>query len=294
MKWDDKELRLRKLAQDARAQAGMTAAKQEWATARLGAWPHFATTQVSDRRITVDLLEKRMKANGSIRWISMVDFLRASTYGVEEGEIVAFRLTGQGRTVEAIGWLGTATRDAMLLKVGADQANPTIVATTERASDDEIMTGYQVITETHELLAKFGLTGWTVKMSNRMTSTYGYCNFTDRTIAFSAPIVSLNPARHTRNTIAHEVAHAIAGHAAGHGPAWKKACALTGARPVRCYSSKEVNTPKGRWELSCSACGEVVGRRRIKPAGWQSYSHTAKYCSNRTAQDRTLIWTDTH
>jgi predicted SprT family Zn-dependent metalloprotease len=101
----------------------------------------------------------------------------------------------------------------------------------------------------HEIMAEH-LVGWGFEF-DRAKRRFGRCSFRTRLITLSAPLVLLNERERVEDTIRHEVAHAIAGARAGHGPLWKEACYVTGARPERCYDSKEVETPMAPWRVEC-------------------------------------------
>lgn len=155
----------------------------------------------------------------------------------------------------------------------------------------------QIITETREMLNDFGIIGYRVEVSPHMKKTYGVCNYTRRTIKISGPLAAVNSDEETRNTIAHEVAHAIAGPGAGHGPKWKDACALTGARPERCYGA-EVEAAPARYHGTCQACGEVVVRRdrmtkNMKDPYRTSYHRVSRCAVGGNNLARRIEWVDT-
>lgn len=158
------------------------------------------------------------------------------------------------------------------------------------------MSPTEIVAATEAMLTDHGLLverRWRVKVSARMTTTYGCCDYHKREIRISGPLAAINTAAQTLDTIAHEVAHAIAGPGSGHGPAWKAACALTGARPVACYSGDVVAVSQ-RWVGTCRACGEQVATRKQRPQGGKH--HVARACTVPTADrlQRTIEWTDTH
>lgn len=142
---------------------------------------------------------------------------------------------------------------------------------------DPPMPPQQILAEARRMLADHGLTGWRVKLSNIMTKTYGICDHGKRELRIAGRIAAINPAAETRNTIAHEVAHAIVGHGAGHGPAWKRACRETGARPVRCHQANTVPTAH-RFRGICEACGEDVAGRKFPPQPGATHFHLPSVC----------------
>ena len=67
-------------------------------------------------------------------------------------------------------------------------------------------------------------------------------------ITLSRVLVELNDEPEVRDTVLHEIAHALTPGAC-HGWAWKQACILVGARPIRCYLSTEITAPACRYLL---------------------------------------------
>lgn len=104
--------------------------------------------------------------------------------------------------------------------------------------------------------------GWTFAFDNAQRR-FGACHYGSKRITLSAELCSLNEYDEVLQTIQHEIAHAIAGKAAGHGADWERACALTGARPERCYSSAEVAQGKPPLVAYCSTCGKEFRRYRL-------------------------------
>ena len=77
-------------------------------------------------------------------------------------------------------------------------------------------------------------------------------------ISLSRHLVLANDEAKVRDTILHEIAHGLtAGH--GHDNVWKRKCIEIGAKPERCYSSKEVNTVEhlARYQATCGGCEKV-------------------------------------
>lgn len=230
-----------------------------------------------------------------------------------EGSIVTLYFETRGSDGEydldtvAVGWIGTLDAAPMLLQVDGQLVMRTLSAPakperpeprTQPAGPIDLapaaMTRADLISEFNELLDEFGLRerGWTAHVNDRMTRTYGICRFRPRRVEISWKIASLNNREHNLDTIRHEVAHAIAGPGAGHGPKWKAACAQTGARPVRCYTSDEVAVPSGRYVATCEACGEICGTRNRAPRP-TSYWHMPKHCSASVPGVKSKItWTE--
>lgn len=100
-----------------------------------------------------------------------------------------------------------------------------------------------------KLMAKHGLTGWTLKW-DRAAKRAGQCNYTNCEISLSAPLMSLWPVEHAQNTILHEIAHALTpGH--GHDNIWRaKFIAIGGNGKVHWGSDGETQAPL-KWEGTC-------------------------------------------
>lgn len=177
-------------------------------------------------------------------------------------------------------------------KINAAQTTalaPTPTATELAVDANTPMSPSQILKETRDMLDEYGFGGWGVNLSNVMTRCYGLADFGKREIRIAAKVAALNPAAETRDTIAHEVAHVIAGIKAGHGWEWKKACRVTGARPVRCHKAATVERPR-RYRAVCDGCGQAVGGRKVKPAAGSQYFHRSPHCP---AGSRNVIrWVD--
>jgi predicted SprT family Zn-dependent metalloprotease len=79
-------------------------------------------------------------------------------------------------------------------------------------------------------------------------------------------LAALNDEAKVKDTILHEIAHALVGAGHGHNHVWKRKCIEIGAKPERCYSSKEVETPKLRYYVICEGCGvEHQRAKRVNP-----------------------------
>ena len=84
-------------------------------------------------------------------------------------------------------------------------------------------------------------------------------------ISLSKHLVLLNDEEKVKDTILHEIAHALTpGH--GHDVVWKRKCIEIGAKPERCYSSKEVNTiplSQFKYLATCGGCGKEFGLHKM-------------------------------
>ena len=110
----------------------------------------------------------------------------------------------------------------------------------------------------HALVSK----GWSFQFDESVRR-FGYCDYRIKTISLSRVLVELNPIEQVRDTILHEVAHALAGPTAKHGRVWQLMAQSIGARPERCYSSDEVQTPTAPWQAVCQFCHRVIKRHRM-------------------------------
>lgn len=83
-----------------------------------------------------------------------------------------------------------------------------------------------------------GLAGWRFEW-RYYTTIFGQCDYREKIIILSEPLVIRNERDEVLDTIRHEIAHALSyihsGHA-GHGDLWKQWCIITGAKPIRCYT----------------------------------------------------------
>lgn len=111
--------------------------------------------------------------------------------------------------------------------------------------------------------------------------TFGRCNYSRRKITLSRALVTINNETEVRDTILHEIAHALCPFNAGHGDVWKAMARAVGARPVRCYSSKEVATITYKWRWICHRCGnELTTIQRRQPGFGESGKQMCMACFN--------------
>lgn len=110
------------------------------------------------------------------------------------------------------------------------------------------------------LLREHGLadSGWKFETS-RGLNTLGHCCWSSRTIRLSLHFIRMNEATLVRETLLHEIAHALAGPGTGHGPAWKRQARRLGI-PATATTTR-ARMPRGRWELVCGLCGQVLTAR---------------------------------
>lgn len=133
----------------------------------------------------------------------------------------------------------------------------------------------------HGLLDK----GWCLEFDNA-SRRFGICRYRPKVIGLSRKLVELNDMEAVKDTVLHEIAHAIAGYKAGHGVEWKMVCIRIGAKPQRCFSSKDTNMPKLKYQATCGGCGAVHQKSRIVK------KHVRRACicqSNKEWNDRILL-----
>lgn len=126
---------------------------------------------------------------------------------------------------------------------------------------------------------------------DRSLRRFGVCKYRGKTIGLSRALVELNDEFEVKDTILHEIAHALTPNDRGHGWAWRQKCIEIGARPQRCYSSKEVARPKMRYQFQC-VCGIVHQRTKRPPHGRRS----ACKCQSHIPWDKKvlIVYVDTY
>lgn len=129
----------------------------------------------------------------------------------------------------------------------------------------------QALTLLHEKLTEHGLTqkGWRGDLDTA-EKRFGLCSPSRKTITLSRSLVALNSQEEVLDTILHEIAHALAaietGDNCGHDHRWRAICRRIGAKPERCYDSRDVTTPNASWILAHRHTGEIFARLQKKPA----------------------------
>lgn len=111
-----------------------------------------------------------------------------------------------------------------------------------------------------ELMQRHGLSGWSFRFDHARRR-FGSCQPGRKLLTLSRPLTLLNDEPQVRETILHEIAHALAPDD-GHGARWRAACLKVGARPVRCYDTDEVVSPRAPMQIGCPRCNWWVDRRR--------------------------------
>jgi predicted SprT family Zn-dependent metalloprotease len=111
-----------------------------------------------------------------------------------------------------------------------------------------------------QLIAEHLDTRWTFKWDNAKTRL-GACHHRNHTITLSKHFATLNGEDETRDTVLHEIAHALTPGVA-HGPAWRKAAARIGARPVARADGRTLVKPVANWVAHCPRCAATLSRYR--------------------------------
>lgn len=92
----------------------------------------------------------------------------------------------------------------------------------------------------------------------------GICRYNRKKISLSIDICRNNLDRDDEimDTLLHEIAHALSyklygRQAVGHGYLWKHIAKQVGAKPQRCYTSRDYKPVKGKYTATCSSCGHT-------------------------------------
>lgn len=88
---------------------------------------------------------------------------------------------------------------------------------------------------------------WKFRWHNGLSS-YGICDFDNKTISMSKPLTLAGTMREAKDTLGHELAHGMTPDEPGHGPEWRELCKRLGVNPVQ-----------GKWEKTIEKL-----RKRIK------------------------------
>lgn len=94
-----------------------------------------------------------------------------------------------------------------------------------------------------QLMAEHGLSHWHFKWI-KSNNCFGQCDYLNRCIILSFPLVESNGVEQVRDTILHEIAHALAGLKAKHGPLWVMVAKRIGCDGKRCFTWNDVNKPE--------------------------------------------------
>ena len=106
-----------------------------------------------------------------------------------------------------------------------------------------------------------------IRVSGRMTRTFGSYTPTNRQVTLSSRLLALGKPADQREILLHELAHAITHHrhpkARAHGREFQSIC-----RELGVDARRYVNLPvrewgsKARWGMTCDRCGTLILRQR--------------------------------
>lgn len=115
---------------------------------------------------------------------------------------------------------------------------------------------------TEELLAEHGLAGWRVEF-NHARRTAGMCDYGQKLIVLSLPLMSKRHWGDTENTITHEIAHALTPHHR-HDGIWARQHLAMGGDGLRCFQHFDEDAP---YQATCERCGDKWTRYRAPMTG---------------------------
>jgi predicted SprT family Zn-dependent metalloprotease len=123
---------------------------------------------------------------------------------------------------------------------------------------------YEAANLARDLMRQHSLHDWSFGFDHARRR-FGSCNYTHRRITLSRALTLLNGIDEVRDTVLHEIAHALCPKD-GHGPRWRATCLQIGAKPKRCYTDANVQSPPRKpapYQLGCPKCNWWVPRRRL-------------------------------
>ena len=137
------------------------------------------------------------------------------------------------------------------------------------------------------LMREHGLTekGWRFQL-DRAVRRFGCCMHYSKRISLSEPLTRLNCQSEVTNTILHEIAHALVGPRHGHDAVWKAKCREIGARPERCYSTKDVTAVPSKYIAKC-ICGKIHRRNKVPP---KHISYSCKCQTHLRGKDKFILF----
>jgi predicted SprT family Zn-dependent metalloprotease len=146
----------------------------------------------------------------------------------------------------------------------------------------------------NRLIAEFNLDEYSFHF-NETYKALGRCNPTEKIIELSRRWALHLSLEEVEDTLRHEIAHALASKLwkhHGHGPAWKKACAIAGAKPEAKQrlsgnykeAYKIVIEDSAKWAIICVECGNHTYYIR-KPRKTLS-RYMCRHCSGELALKR--------
>jgi len=120
-----------------------------------------------------------------------------------------------------------------------------------------------------------------IRVSGRMTRTFGSYTPTTRQVTLSSRLLALGKPREQKDILLHELAHAITHQrhpkARAHGREFQAICRELGVAPLR-YVSLPVRewAARARWAATCDACGQLSLRQRPVRAIRCDCGHTTR------------------
>jgi predicted SprT family Zn-dependent metalloprotease len=134
----------------------------------------------------------------------------------------------------------------------------------------------------HDLIIK----GWRFEFDNAK-KRFGACHYGTKRITLSKVLVELNSEVEVKDTILHEIAHALVGYRHGHNSIWRQKALEIGCNGNRCYSSKEVVTPKLKYQAVCGGCGKTYQKSRMTAKALRCKS--ACRCQSNISWDNKIL-----
>lgn len=86
---------------------------------------------------------------------------------------------------------------------------------------------------------------WKFRWHNGLSS-YGICDFDNKTISMSKPLTRAGTMREAKDTLMHECIHGLVPDEPGHGPEWQELCKRMGVNPVRAKWEKTIERLRGK------------------------------------------------
>jgi hypothetical protein len=142
-----------------------------------------------------------------------------------------------------------------------------------------------------ELVSEHLDSGWSWSFDSARYR-FGCCiqGFGVNRLQFSSVLIELNDVEAVRDVILHEIAHGLAPRGSHHNWLWVQQCRKIGARPERCYSMKEVVTPKAKYSGVCPHCNGSISRMR-KPRSTPACTDCCqKYNNGRYSSEYMFKW----
>lgn len=138
-----------------------------------------------------------------------------------------------------------------------------------------------------ELMDEYGLLPeWSLKF-DRAHKRAGYASRADHVLSLSAPLMSIWPMSHCRDTILHEIAHALT--SGGHDAAWRAKCREIGADPTRTWGDNGEARIASKYTGTCPN-GHVLHRDRMTK---RTQHISCGECSPRFNKNYMFTWKKT-